>query len=390
LKVFRLWLGDDPSADVMYQDIVKRYVDSHLVEDALKNGVTELLLAPEGPKLYTREYAARYADVIKRLRDEKGVRITTTGVCNEPNNFDPKITPQQATAAVKLFREELEKRGLDDVKIVATENSFCNAEALANITAIKEDTVAWDDLAGIATHSYSMAANTAIDTLFAGSGKSYWITEAGDNGPEDLHDTKRALTMSGRFLNDMNHLVTHWVWFLGAEDSGPNDNSTRLIQYYPERGKNEQWFECLRKYYFLQQLSRTFDVGALFRYTECNRALPTKDLCWTSGQKPALNVAMAKNPDGSWAIGLVNCTDLGRPTDVAEASWKQGQVFYPPTSYEVTIHVKELETVHNLDFQVVRSDDTLTQAKQGTKHMKHGTLTLTLNPMEMVTLRSNQ
>jgi O-glycosyl hydrolase len=213
LKVFRLWLGDDPSADAMYQNIVKRYVDSHLVEDALKNGVTELLLAPEGSKLYTREYAARYADVIKRLRDEKGVRITTTGICNEPNNFDPKITPRQATAAVKFFREELDKRGLDDVKIVATEHSFCDQEALAHIQGIKDDPAAWDVLAGISTHSYSMAANREIVSLVVGSGKSYWITEAGDNGPEDLHDTKRALTMSGRFLSDMNHLVTHWVWF---------------------------------------------------------------------------------------------------------------------------------------------------------------------------------
>jgi hypothetical protein len=137
-------------------------------------------------------------------------------------------------------------------------------------------------------------------------------------------------------------------------------------------------------------LSRTFDVGALFRYTECDRALPTNDLCWTAGQKPALNVASARNPDGSLAIGIMNSTDLARPTDEEEVAWKQGQVFYPPTSYAVTIHMTELESIPHLDFQVVRSNETLIQDNAGTVHMKYGTLSLTLNPMDLITLRSKQ
>jgi hypothetical protein len=381
LKVLRLWLADNPSSDVMYQDFVRHFVDSHLLKNARQNGVTELLLAPSGDPT-TRAYAARYAEVMRRLRDEKGVRITTTGIANEPN-----LTAQQSAYAVKFFREELDKRGLTRVKIVATEHSNCDWKALEEINGIKHDPLAWKALAGISTHSYNNAATNAMVAVIAGSGKQYWITEAGDNGPEDLHDTNRAITMSARFLNDMNHLVTHWVWFLGAEDFDAHDNSTRLIQYYPTKSPDAPWFERLRKYFFLQQLSRTFDVGAAFRYTACDRALPTKDLGWTYGQKPALNVAMAKNPDGTWAIGLSNDTDLDTAMGTSEA-WKLGTRYYPRASYQVTLHVQELKKVRNLDFQVVCSNETLTQSPQGIVHMHYGTLTLTLNPRDLITLRS--
>ena len=65
----------------------------------------------------------------------------------------------------------------------------------------------------------------------------------------------------------MNHRVTHWVWFLGAEEitKWPEDydNVQRLIEYQPLR--QGDWYLPLLKYYYFKRLSLTFDAGAVFR-----------------------------------------------------------------------------------------------------------------------------
>ena len=146
--------------------------------------------------------------------------------------------------------------------------------------ALKADPAAWNALAGIASHSYNMAATPEAAKRVLGTGKQYWMTEASDNGPEVPGDAVRAASLASRFLNDMNHGVTHWVHFVGFEVPDPNDNATRILAYTPKPFA----ITTFQKYYYYRQLSRAFDVGAVFRASQSSL---DGDMTWTYGRSPA-------------------------------------------------------------------------------------------------------
>jgi hypothetical protein len=76
------------------------------------------------------------------------------------------------------------------------------------------------------------------------------MTEASDNGPEEAGNSYRAASLAARFLNDMNHRVTHWIHFLGFEVTDPRDNATRIMAYTP----NPLRTTIFQKYFTYQQL----------------------------------------------------------------------------------------------------------------------------------------
>ena len=229
-----------------------RYITSGLVADALKNGVTNLLLAPDNAPSHMKtkregggadyaikdeslpDYAALIADFIKQIKDESGVLINVTGLQNEPNDLD-RIAPQQFPILVKALRAALDKRDLKTVKIIATEQASADGVMVQHIDALKNDAAAWNALSGIASHSYNMAATDEIARrISADDGrntKEYWMTEASENGPEEQGNAFRAASLASRFLNDMNHRVTHWIHFIGFETPDKKDNATRILAF---------------------------------------------------------------------------------------------------------------------------------------------------------------
>src|SRR5206468_4250255 len=110
-----------------------------------------------------------------------------------------------------------DRRGLRSVKIIAPEDASADGVLYDTLDALKADAAAWHALDGIASHSYNMAATEEAARRIAGGDKTYWMTEAGDNGPEAPGDAHRAASLASRFLSDMNHRVTHWVHFLGFD-----------------------------------------------------------------------------------------------------------------------------------------------------------------------------
>jgi len=57
------------------------------------------------------------------------------------------------------------------------------------------------------------------------------------------------------------------------------------------------------------------------------KAQPGGDLSYTFEQKPFLNAAMARRPDGGWSLGIVNLSGLG--PDTSSSQWQ------PPTTLNV-------------------------------------------------------
>ena len=400
LKSLRLWLNLNEYAPAPGQrltsDFRARYIDSGIVADARRNGVVDLLLAPDnapefmkvkrpgGPQDFRLkeeslgDYAALIAEFIRQIRDETGVLINVTGVQNEPNDLD-RIAPEQMPAVVKALRAALDARGLRQVRIIAPESANVDSIFYDTVDGLKADPTAWGALSGIASHSYSMAATDEAARRIADARgrntKEYWMTEASDNGPEAPGDAVRAASLASRFLNDMNHRTTHWVHFIGFEVPDPNDNATRILAFTPEPLQTT----IFQKYYYYQQLSNTFPPGALFRDSESSLE---GDMTWTYGKKPRVTVAAAHNPDGTWGIGISNFTAPAFKDD------PQDNGGYPAHTFEVTVRVPELAKSGAVRFAVHRSSGHLTNASEGQVTMRNGELILRVRPLELVTLRS--
>ncbi len=406
VQIFRMWLNTyefRPHAGAHdLSQFRKNYVDSGLIADAKAEGVTTLLLAPDGLPDDMKEknaegswqfktgseadYAKLLAEFIQLLHQETGVLLDATGVQNEPNNNE-RFSPQQIVEVVKNLRRELDARGLQSVKIIAPEQASVDAVMLEQTDALKADANAWQVLAGISSHSYNMAATEPIAERIAapdGSNlKEYWMTEASDNGSEEAGNAMRAASLASRFLNDMNHRVTHWIHFIGLEVSDPKDNATRIIAYEAQTGKAQ----IFTKYWYYQQLNQTFGVGAKFRDSQSSL---DGDMTWTYGVKPHLTAAAAQNADGSWGIGLVNFTadSFAGLQGWADEKWNREQNGHTPAqTFRVTLRVPELKNRAAVKFTVQRSDAMKKNASSGEVTMQNGAVELNIAPLELVTLR---
>ncbi|HEY0074543.1 MAG TPA: hypothetical protein VGB77_10600 [Abditibacteriaceae bacterium] len=409
-KILRLWFNvDNYSPTRGTHDLSlfrKQYVRSGAIADAKANGVTTLLLAPDHIPPYMRagdkadgpindaeieNFVTLIAEAIRQLRDEDGITIHATGIENEPD-----MTPTQLVRAVKRLRAELDARGLKLVKIIASEASSADDRFYSHLEAFKADANIWNSLAGISSHSYNMAATDKAASYIVGADgrntKEYWMTEASDNGPEEEGMTGvpaiRAASLASRFLNDMNHRVTHWVHFLGLEDTkAPHtDDATRIIAYQtnPFRSK------VLKKYYTYQQLAQAFDVGAVFRDSQSSL---DGDMTWTYGQKPHLFASTARNPNGTWSMGVCNFTadNFLNVQGWADDKWNIEQGGHTPgQTFTVTIRVDELRNHKDVPFVVHRTNETVKNAPSETVIMKNGEVTITVAPLELVTLRSKR
>ncbi len=392
LRSVRLWIhpGEEP---VSYY--VDGYVGTHKLPDALAAGATDLLLAPDHipPAMndghgFIRDdaisqYAALLAGFIADFKAQTGILINHCGVLNEPNDRPVKPSNAQWPALVKALRAALDARGLQAVGIVAPESANCGADAYAVVDSLHADPEAWKDLEGIATQSYNNAATE--DMAERRHGKDYWTTEAGGitDSDEKAGDKLQAANIASHFLNDVNHGVTHWQFFIGTEYDDPAGNTDRILKYDPKTAAQPFRLTVLQKYYSLRQLTGAFDTGAVFHHS-----LSSSDgeMTYTYGKKSRVNAAAAKNPDGSWAIGLSNFTALQFQDADDPHSFPLHNSGYHAQVYAVTVRVAELAGVSVLRFTVRRAGC----AAPGVLVMRHGVLLVPdVGPLDLVTLRSS-
>ena len=396
----RLWVVPDDFFPAATPTNIAKYVDgyvgTHKVPDAMAAGAKELILAPDriptsmgdGHGLIRDaaipEYAALLAGFIQVFHQQTDVLINHAAVLNEPNDRPIKLSDTQWPVMIKALRQALDVRGLQKVGIVAPESANCGDDAYAVVDAMKADPSAWHDLEGVATHSYNNAATPEMAARAVG--KEYWITEAGGmmDRDEDAGNAVEAASAASRFLNDINHGVTHWQFFIGAEQADPRGNTGRILKY----DVNPFRLTVLQKYYYFQQLSQTFDTGAALR-----RSLSSLDgeMTYTyshaPAHKPQLNAAAARSRDGSWGIGLSDFTSDYFATSEAP-SWYREQGGSSAQTFTVTIHVPELTKFKTLRFAVRHSTAVIGNQPAGAVVMRRGAVTITVHPLELVTLRS--
>ena len=394
-RILRLWFsppafaphpGERDSAEFL-----RDYVTSGMTADAQRAGASTLLLAPNQVPAYLgkgdvitsqgiTDYANLLADFIRKVKDENGITFAASGVLNEPHDGHPIIQANQWAEMVRGFRKALDERGLQLVAIIAPEHaSGGDAYCMQSLESIRRDTEAWRALGGAASHSYNMGVTERMAAL-AGD-KPFWMTEAAANGPEEPGDALAAASLAARVLNDLNHRTTDWIHFIAYHLADPADDQTRMIRYWTTPFR----YEILQKYSYYQQLSQTFDVGAVFRHSTSSLGDP--EMTWTYGKKPKLVAAAARNADGTWAVGLANFTH----TSCADRRDNEDQHGFPAETFDVTVVIDELRAAGDLIMQVNRSNHGINNRPAGTVTLRHGCVTLRdVAPCDLITLRASR
>ena len=376
-RILRVWYGPgDP------QPLRDYYQASGIIGDARRHGVTELLL---GPWTYLGDpdrQARTIADDIATMRDDYGIRITTTGMVNEPGAGERKVLPPEDFVPLALaMRRELDARGLQDVKVIGPEWSSADDNPVQWFDTVAADPQALADVAGLATHSYGMAATPELAHRVLAHHKQYWMTEAGggdfNGSAEFAYDF--AASVSSRFLNDLNEGVDHWIWFIGLSE-GNRDVYQKLVMCEGRCGNTGRIYKNY-SYHHVQQITTSFLPGTVMRHVTSN--LPDwRDLVWTYGPKPPLHAAAGVRPDGRWVLAVVNDTPGGSAPP--HTSWD------PPTRYTVTFDVPELAKVPSLTFDLCRTDATVAMQCTETAELEHGKATFEVESLELITLVARQ
>jgi hypothetical protein len=178
--------------------------------------------------------------------------------------------------------------------------------------------------------------------------------------------------LAARFLNDLNHRVTHWIHFIAYADSGnlslDKDNATKLLVFDRKTGTV---FESLQ-YTYLRMLRVAFPTGCeVYPVT----ADPGGDLVNSHGKKPGLNAAAARLPDGRWSLAVVNLTGL---TSTPTATYE------PPATLQVRFQLPPAESRLSKSFHQWRSDAEKKIIDEGSKSFSDGEIAADLRPQELM------
>jgi hypothetical protein len=297
---------------------------------------------------------------------------------------EQRLQSWQVCALVKYFRQELDLRGLHDVKILAPETSNVDDVAYDMIDEIVADSLALASTFAWATHSYNLCLTKKMRDKVAPYGKEYWQTEASSDDPESFNDELEAAKAAGRVLGDLNLGVTQWFWFLAYAPFLPESNTPRLIGFDQQTGE----YRAFLKYYYLKHISHAFNPGTVFR--TCSTSLVFEDdhmfsgkdrYAWMEndhGQKPPLCAASGINPDGTWSLAVVNQTGI-------YSSW-EAAVYHPETVYDVTFDVAELRDSGEKKFDSFISSGSGNLIRHHELVMVGGKITVTVKPRQLITL----
>jgi hypothetical protein len=212
---------------------------------------------------------------------------------------------------------------ISNVQIIGPESANADGHGLALVKACESDQECWSALGSIASHSYGMAAddkwaNATESKGYSNYSKGYWVTEVGalrtlnNATPFPGNDGKwQGVGLASRFLNDLNHMVDTWVWFIGAWafneqiiGAGSRQEDMKLVSTCPPGFgacyPNNASFALMPQYHYAKQLRQAFDFGCEIRYATANTTktinghtrpfLP--DMVWSYGDKSPLNVAV--------------------------------------------------------------------------------------------------
>jgi hypothetical protein len=382
MNINRVWINmtSSSTAQQHVDGFVTNYINTGQVADFAARGVVWTLGSPsigQAAPADINAYADKIADFYYLVKRDHGFSFQFTSLANEPQNWSGAQLIQGLTRLRQALDARPETAGIE---IIAPDWANVDDPLRTRLDVVRADPI-WQRLHGIAHHSYGHTANGRVTPIY--DGKTWWQTESSDPQQEALGDDIIATRTAGRFLSDMNNLVTHWIYFIGFMNSPNSDGErgTKLVVYRPEL--NQNW--VFLKYHYLKRLTETFEYGAVFRRatnpTRVRNQAPHME--WRDRYLPATNAAVARNQDGSWGVAVVNLT--GMPEETYYSS-RLAQ------DYNLRLTIHELANAGNVTFNVWRTNAANVKESLGTVTMTNGVLNLSgtrvLRPRDLITLRS--
>lgn len=333
--------------------------------------------------------ASILANEAKSFRDA-GVPIRAIGWSNKCNtccSATCRRDPYSIPDGVKKLRTNLDNYGLEDILIIAPETTewwprrsaeagkydFKAGDNMLYLKALAGDPDAVDALGAFATQTYGTGVTQEMQELVAATNKPYWQTLSWMLGSGNAHtDTLLGPSTAGALMSDLNHGVSTWFFWTWSDvlDLNSKPATASAVKPFP-------------RYYFMTAISEAFDVGAQFRRCSLNPATPNTDMHWNYERDHTVMSTVARNPDGTWSIAVLNLTGLR--AQMGESSFDQSKA----KPYEVGVAIDELSNLPSLAMQVrsVKGAASAIQEKADAT-MKGGKVTLTVEPLELVVLQT--
>jgi hypothetical protein len=389
----RLWDFSNPGEFTTIGNNIPLYFDNHIVSDARANGVNMVMLETNGCGT-VQDHVQFYASLLLDMKQKNAI-IDATAFRNKPNTTGSsgacRWTPQQVVDGTKMLRRKLDSLGMSDIKLNGPETvewfprpapehaakyDYLAGDDSLYLSAFVRDSAAMRILYALGTETYGKGITTQMQNMVASYGKEYWVTLcATDPAPiaagQDVNyvDSTISPITAAQVLSDLNHGMTRWFGWAWADYIDIDDNQST---------------NCKPRYYFMRTIGAGFDPGARIRKSECTPASPTTDMHFNYGEEPAVTAAAGRNPDGTWAIGLVNLRGVHAQH---YASYFQASGDMRCT---VTVTVQELAAVDSLRFFATRCHGVRTAIQNDPAVvMRSGTAKVVLGPLDEVVLRSD-
>ncbi len=404
VEALRLWLPNKStfvSADkINLMPFINQY-KSGFLDIAKKRGI-KLLLAPQDhfPDFLKGEdvnpdtgkkqgwgggvrpsmadtYAKLLAMVVRDLKFEYDVPIYATGIANEPSN----MSAQSMALIIPALRKYLDEFDCSEVFIVAPELANNDWRAIEFFDYFKARPEAWSNIDMLSTHSYNMSVTEQIgkytDEL---ESKRFWQTESSITHYDDSAGYGVAVTTAARFINDLNHWCTLWMHFQGIS-SGTTERTSVSGWNGAKREPEHK-----KMYWYIKQIVDTYDKGAIFYHSISDQL---GEMEYTYGIKCPLYCATAQNPDGTWAICVLNATDtVMREAEQPMSKFRKENVLRADTVMNVKLNVLGLAESGTQKFKVMRSGKEGLYEEVSEITAEDGVINLTLQPGDLYSLRS--
>lgn len=383
--------------------------------DLVRGNGADTTIVNEGVHPIKDEYIPTFVDaavnLVERMIRAFDMPVKYITVFDEPN-FGI-ITPHQMCRIIKLTREKLDNKNLQDVLINGPASAGINLSYAAAIKNIDPEAFALYDK--ITIHSFGSGF---MDTLHKEQamnlGKELWITSTGAKGDSKFSDLPRnekgevydnsdiyGVVNASAVLVDLNlgaSYMSNWHCLISPD---PRYYKKIPMQYYMflvDKTEDKSFFGkdllITRFYEYISSILTSIESDAQIYYCESSEeGCMTERLDLTNSINNQMAALVAKNKDGKWGIAILNKTDT-------ETRQKELLNLYENTKphnlaghsvcLDVEIDIKALYGTGNKEFRVLRTGKNGKYLEMGEKiTMTDGRAVVKVNPFELVAMREN-
>lgn len=348
-----------------------------------------------------RVYISKNADVILNLKLKYGWDMSFVEITNEPQVYIdttlPKNSPlyswynndnrRKAVSMTKIWRSELDARGLHAVKVIGPSKSgVAAAFDTLIIKDFKADSVGLAAWHGFSFHSYTSPLTKTVVNALSGLDVDIFETESGQQ-PE-----QRGVANA---ISDINLGTNYWQHFQAYSWSGSNDtldkSGVRFAGIIHPGTDSVYVFPYLRFYYF-RTLMKAIPYGSkVFNTTATSSSWPAtlttavrsrySNMEPVDREQPPVNATAAELPDGRWSLVVFN------PDSVSNAY--NPYVPYKNMSFDVTFVVPQLQNKGDVVFKAYKVTKYKAETSLGSFYMNSGVVTIPgVSDGDLITLRS--